>query len=163
MELTDLTALISDAIIDQRYATTNNITGTVLYHDQPVQLQPAAALQLQKVADIFRPQGLRLVLWDAYRPPDVQTKLRAVVHNDDYVLEDSNHCKGLAIDLTLARADGSYLDMGTDFDDFTPRAHPGAAGLTDEQTASRQLLRVIMEQCGFTQWPYEWWHYDYFV
>lgn len=162
MKLAALLPLIPDAIIDQRYATPNNITGTVLYDNLEPQLQVDAAAQLMQAATLFQAHGLRVVIWDGYRPSEVQQKLRAVDEDlDDYILEDSNHCKGLAIDLTLAYPDGTYLDMGTGFDEFTVQSHADATDITIEQAANRQLLRGVMEQCGFSQWPYEWWHYDY--
>ncbi len=165
MKLVDLLSLIPDALVDQRYATTNNITGTILYVDVVPQLEMGAATQLMQAATLFRSQGLRIVIWDGYRPNEVQQKLRAVNDgfNKIYILEDSNHCKGLAIDLTLARPDDTYLDMGTDFDDFSVKSHADATELTMVQINNRQLLRGVMEQCGFRQWPYEWWHYDFAI
>ncbi len=163
MKLVALLTLIPDAVIDQRYATTNNVTGTVLYDNIVPQLQVDAAAQFMQAAALFRAHDLRVVIWDGYRPPEVQQKLRAVnaAYDVEYILEDSNHCKGLAIDLTLARTDGTYLDMGTGFDEFNARSHAHATDITPDQAANRQLLRSVMEQCGFSQWPYEWWHYDY--
>lgn len=161
MQLVSLTSLIPDAILDIRYATGNNIAGRVLYDAAQPELEIVAAEQLVEAAEAFRAQGLRIVIWDGYRTPEVQRQLRAVNSDDHYVLEDSKHCEGLAIDLTLARPDGRYLDMGTDYDDFTPRAHADATELTDEQRANRALLAGTMQSCGFTQWPYEWWHFDY--
>lgn len=163
MNLVAILSLIPDAVIDQRYATNNNVTGTVLYDDVEPRLQVDAAGQLMQAATLFRAHNLRVVVWDGYRPPEVQQKLRAldVAYDVEYIVEDSNHCKGLAIDLTLARADGTYLDMGTGFDEFNVRSHADATDITPAQAANRQLLRSVMEQCGFSQWPYEWWHYDY--
>jgi D-alanyl-D-alanine dipeptidase len=73
----------------------------------------------------------------------------------------SNHLKGLAVDLTLANYDGTYLDMGTDFDDFSERAHVDSALITPDQQANRKILQTAMEAHGYKPWPYEWWHFDY--
>jgi D-alanyl-D-alanine dipeptidase len=162
MNLTDLANHVPDVIIDLRYATPYNVTGQVLYRpDFHAQLDEAAAQQLERAATALHNQGLRMVVWDAYRPEDVQAKLRAINNDNRYVLEESKHCLGLAIDVTLSTNDGKYLDMGTEHDDFTPRAHVDATDLTGEQAHNRALLRETMEQVGFTQWPYEWWHFDY--
>lgn len=163
MSLVELKTLIPDCIVDLPYATTNNITGRVLYVDDDLQpkLDEAAALALKAAAAKLRSQNYKLVIWDAFRPPEVQQSLRQVNSDSRYVLEESNHVKGLAIDLTLASLDGTYLDMGTNHDDFTDKAHADSPELSGAQKANRLILRKAMEQSGFTQWPYEWWHYDY--
>ncbi len=162
MKLVDLSGLLPTAIIDLRYATNRNILGEVLDASVQPLFDERAAQALLNAVTLFSEQDLRIVIWDTYRTPTVQQKLRRAVNYDErYVLEDSNHCKGLAIDLTLARPDGTYLDMGTDHDDFSPRAHANATRLRPEQLANRQLLAVTMQRAGFSQWPYEWWHFDY--
>ena len=161
MQLVDLQPLIPDLIADQRYATANNVTGEVLYHNLPLQLASPAAEALSRAAEDFRAQGLRLVVWDAYRPIEAHAKLRAIEGDTKYVAENSKHCLGVAVDLTLADNDGQYLDMGTDFDDFSPRAHFDASDLSDEQRQHRALLQQTMLSAGFTPWAYEWWHFEY--
>jgi D-alanyl-D-alanine dipeptidase len=124
-------------------------------------LVESAAQQLAKAAELFAGQLLRLVIWDAYRPEAVQEQLRAVNADERYVLSESNHTKGLAIDLTLATPDGVYLPMGSDFDDFSERAHTDFVDLTEVERTNRSQLRQVMEQVGFQGWPYEWWHFNY--
>ena len=162
VNLVDLTGLIPDAILDIRYATTNNFTGRKLYEEAYAQLESKAAEHLVEAADSLRAAGVRLVIWDSYRSPEVQQQLRAVNDDEQYVLEDSMHCQGLAIDVTLARTStGELLDMGTDYDEFSPKAHADATELTQEQVANRRLLSDTMAAHGFKQWPYEWWHFDF--
>lgn len=161
MDLVEILPAIPDAIIDLRYATANNITGEVLYKDLKPQLVKPAVDALVSASTGLRSKGLHMVIWDAYRPLEAQQKLRAANSDDRYVLEVSKHCQGLAIDLTLADNKGVYLDMGTDHDDFTEKAHAGSQVISDEQAANRKLLSDAMEAAGFKQWPYEWWHFDY--
>lgn len=161
MQLVLLRPLLPDAIFDLRYASPRNIVGRPLYSELDAELEEEAAQQLVLVADLLRKQSLRLVIWDAFRSLDVQRQLLAVNSDEKYVLEESNHCKGLAVDVTLADERGRLLDMGTDHDDFTPKAHSDATDLTDEQFANRQALTATMQQAGFSQWPYEWWHFDF--
>ena len=162
MQLVDLAPLISDAVFDLRYNSSRNIIGKPLDNAVSIaQLDKDAAEQLVQAAGLFRQRNLCLVIWDAYRPSEVQEQLRAVFPGTEYVLEESNHCRGLAIDLTLATLDGRMLDMGTDHDDFSLQAHPDATGLTAEQQANRALLISVMQQAGFVVWPYEWWHFDF--
>ena len=66
------------------------------------------------------------------------------------------------MDLTLARADGTELDLGTGFDAFVPEA--GAAALEHidmPARANRRLLFWAMHDQGFTAYIEEWWHFDF--
>lgn len=157
-ELADIQAQIPSAILDIRYATTNNFTGKQLYE------HPVAWLRhepLSKLEEAVKELSHRLVIFDAFRPPEVQQILRSVVDDGNYVAEMSNHCKGITIDVTLADADGNYLDMGTEYDDFTEKAHPGTALISYEQEQNRAILKNALEKHGFVQHQYEWWHFDY--
>lgn len=162
MTLVSLPGLLPNAIFDLRYTTTNNITGMVLGDVVTVaRLEMAAATALRKAASRFQEQDLRLVIWDAYRPEHVQTALRKTDPDKKYVLEHSQHSLGLAVDITLATAEGKLLDMGTDHDDFSERAHPDSKAVSQLQRSNRQLLIDGMREYGFVVWPYEWWHFDY--
>ena len=74
------------------------------------------------------------------------------------------HSSGGAVDLTIVDAQGVPLDMGTDFDDFSPLArtdafeHPHADPICQK---NRRLLYGVLTEAGFTNYPEEWWHYDY--
>lgn len=162
MRLLNPIYLIPDLIVDMRYATTNNFTGRRLYDDATPYLDIHAAAALERAARHFRKQHLRLVWWDGYRSPADQQKLLGVMSDPRFVIpvDESLHCTGRAVDVTLADADGKYLDMGTDFDDFTERAYPDADDIDDDAKANRRLLRQGMEAAGFKIWPYEWWHFD---
>lgn len=163
MDLVDIAAFVPDVIIDLRYATPNNITHRVLYNQKnpKAKLSRVAALRLASAAEEFSQHGLKIVVWDGYRSLAVQKKLLGANNDQRYVLEESKHCKGLAIDLTLAKRNNKLLDMGTDYDDFTEKAHVTANCLTPEQVSNRQILLTTMQRNGFKQWPYEWWHFDY--
>jgi len=81
------------------------------------------------------------------------------------------HITGGAVDVTLrSLADGRQLDMGSAFDDASPESHSacfekdrGRAGEDARKTCrdNRRLLYWAMLDAGFTNYPYEWWHYDY--
>lgn len=159
--LVDITSKIPDAILDIRYATNNNITGSKLY-DKPLALLPPEILdKLVNAANEFRQKGYRIVIFDAWRPIEAQKKLREVCHDDRYVAEISNHCRGVTVDITLADKNGNYLDMGTDYDDFSEKAHIKTDKITQKQKENRKLLRNTMQRLGFAPYPYEWWHFDY--
>jgi len=160
-ELKKISEVIPDCIIDLRYKSPNNVTGMSLYdNDMPALLSAFVLEKLAEAAQLFRQKGLRLVIWDAYRPPSVQKHLRKVSTEEKYVSKISNHSRGIAVDMTLADKHGELLDMGTDFDNFSKLAGDGS-GINNEQLANRDILHSTMTSIGFVQNPYEWWHYAY--
>lgn len=157
-----LVQVIHPAIrIDLAYATEQNFTGRVLYADTRAWLRPEAADALFRAADSFAASGLRLVLLDAFRPTSVQRALWAIRPDPEFVADPaigSDHSRGVAVDVTLANAEG-WLDMGTDFDAALPQSHHDRSDVSTEATANRDLLRRAMIKAGFVANPLEWWHY----
>lgn len=164
-----------------------------MYHMQGVSkaldnmnLRKEATERLISAAKLL-PEGYSLIIFDSYRPIDVQTEifnsfkdqLRAkhpekteedlIRMAETYVSspsidpnKPSPHATGGAIDLSIVQADGKLLDMGTEWDSFD----------IESQTAyfkngnnlyhnNRRLLYEIMTKVGFTNYPEEWWHYDF--
>jgi D-alanyl-D-alanine dipeptidase len=165
--LVDVRTVVPDARIDLRYATANNFVGIPLYPaDARCLIHESVAQGLATAADILRRSGKRLVFWDCYRPHDVQVRMFEKVPNPNWVARPTefarSHESGRSVDVTLA--DGHYgwpLDMGTDFDDFTPRSLAYATeGVTADQQANRAVLRDAMTAGGLTVYSGEWWHFD---
>jgi D-alanyl-D-alanine dipeptidase len=165
--LVDVLSVVPDAFIDLRYATPNNFTGQQLYPTGArCLIHQDMVSGIVTAADILRKNGEVLVFWDCYRPHDVQVRMFAAVPNPNWVARPSeyarSHESGRSVDVTLA--DGHYgwrVDMGTDFDDFSPRSHANAsAGITAAQQANRERLRAAMAAGGLTVYSGEWWHFD---
>jgi zinc D-Ala-D-Ala dipeptidase len=165
--LVDVRSAVPDAIIKLRYATTDNFTGQQLYPaDARCLVHQDLAPGLVAAADVLRKSGEVLVFWDCYRPHDVQVRMFQVVPNPNWVARPTDsarsHESGRSVDVTLA--DGHYgwlIDMGTDFDDFTPRSHAYATdGVTALQQGNRARLRTAMAAGGLTAYSGEWWHFD---
>jgi D-alanyl-D-alanine dipeptidase len=74
--------------------------------------------------------------------------------------QGSNHTRGVAVDLTLAQADGTPLDMGTGFDDMSPRAYHTDDTVPAAVQRNRALLLGLMTVAGWTHYASEWWHYQ---
>lgn len=165
--LVDVRSVLPDAVIDLRYAGANNFVGSPLYPaDARCLIHESLAAGLTTAADVLRRNGLRLVFWDCYRPHAVQVRMFAEVPNPNWVARPTqfarSHESGRSVDVTLADAHyGRLLDMGTDFDDFTPRGLAYATdGVTAAQQANRARLRDAMTAGGLTVYPGEWWHFD---
>jgi D-alanyl-D-alanine dipeptidase len=151
--------------IDLRYATARNFTGQPVYARALPLLHGDAAAGLRRAVDLARPHGLRLKLFDLYRPPEAQWKLWHHTPDPEFLAvpwRGSPHGRGVAVDLTLLDGDGRELDMGTEFDAFTPRSHHGDAGVSAEAQHNRLLLLGLMTAAGFDFYRAEWWHYQLF-
>lgn len=163
--LVDVLSVVPDAIVDLRYATADNFVGVPLYPaDARCLVHESLAGGLAAAANVFRARGLRMVFWDCYRPHEVQVRMFAVVSDPSWVARPSayarSHVAARSVDVTLAGSSG-LLDMGTGFDDFTPRAKAFATdGVTEQQQANRALLRDGMKVGGLSVYPGEWWHFD---
>nr|CRL67407.1 D-alanyl-D-alanine dipeptidase [Mycolicibacterium malmesburyense] len=163
--LVDVRSVVPDAVVDLRYATADNFVGEQLYpSDARCLVDESMAPGLAVAADKLRGGGEALVFWDCYRPHDVQVRMFEVVPDPAWVARPgpyaSSHEAALSVDVTLAR-DGAPVDMGTGFDDFTPRAHAYATeGVTPAARANRARLREAMAAGGLAVYDGEWWHFD---
>lgn len=161
--------------IDLKYATTDNFTGKILYYDTVAYLQRETAEKLHAAGQrlkSLRPD-LRLLVYDATRPLNVQKKMWEAVQNTPYrryvadPKRTSLHNYGAAVDLTLADRNGKPLDMGTAFDHFGEAANVVREDdllkrgiLTPQQVKNRRLLREVMQASGFQSISGEWWHFN---
>lgn len=163
--LVDVLSVVPDAVIDLRYATADNFVGEQLYPaGARCLVHESMAPGLAAAADTLRPGGEVLVFWDCYRPHDVQVRMFEAVPDPSWVARPGNYARSheaaLSVDVTLAR-DGSLVDMGTGFDDFSSRAHAYATeGVTPAARANRARLRDAMAAGGLAVYDGEWWHFD---
>jgi len=173
----DVRSVVPSAVIDLRYTTANNFTHMPLYPaDARCLVHESMAPGLAAASKALASRGDVLVFWDCYRPHDVQVKMFNVVPNPAWVAkpgaEARSHESGRSVDVTIANAQqpcpparqlaGRCLaDMGTDFDDFSPRATAFATdGVSSDQQANRALLRGAMSGGGLSVYSGEWWHFD---
>ena len=154
-------AYVPDAVVDLRYATDNNPYRHRFYNTNNCYLRIDAAEKLKNASELAASYGLRVKVWDAYRPYAVQKELRHYVSDPQWIAQGiSNHNRGEAVDVTLVDRAGGEVDMGTGFDSFSPRAHFACAGLTPAQANHRKILRSLMMNAGFKPISTEWWHFD---
>ncbi len=153
-------------------------------------LRPEVADRLLQASEHL-PQGYRFLIYDAWRPYEVQRSLydeyygalAARAENCGLAEEELHrmtrvfvsyperqkrigyvHSGGGAVDLTILDPDGHELDMGCGFDDFTELAYTRALDSHGELQAARDnrhLLLSVMQEAGFTNYEAEWWHYDF--
>src|SRR5262245_42392510 len=168
-ELVDVRAVDPTIATDVRYATTRNLTGRRLYDPKTVRvlLERPAAEALARVHRALAADGYGLVVFDAYRPWRVTKALwdATAPAQHGYVADPaigSRHNRGAAVDVTLRDlASGRELEMPSDYDDTSERAHPAGDGASAGARANRDRRRGAMEREGFFVHPAEWWHFDW--
>jgi zinc D-Ala-D-Ala dipeptidase len=109
---------------------------------------------------------------------------KSVLFDEGYIAGPTAHSRGSTMDLTLvalpARAQRPYVpgeklascsapqaqrfpdntvDMGTGFDCFDSLAHTLDSRVTGQAMDNRLLLKQLMKDAGFNNYPKEWWHY----
>ena len=148
---------VPDAILDVRYYSAYNFIGRRIdgYERATALLTVEAAKALKEVSDDVMRQGLRLKIYDAYRPTRAvtdfinwtkdtnDTKMKAFFYPNldkallcprGYILAQSGHSRGSTVDLTLVdAATGQELDMGGTFDWFGEESHPNWCGNPETQ------------------------------
>ena len=133
------------------------------------------------------PNGFGLKVFDAWRPYEVQKFLfeeyvAKLQLSENISLKEAEekatrfvsypsldkskpfvHSTGGAVDLTIIDDNDRELNMGTSFDDFSPLAFTDyyESSLNNEIKNNRRLLYNVMTKVGFSNYPSEWWHYDY--
>ena len=166
-DLVELIKLDPTIRLDVRYATTNNLFGTVFYSEPRAFMQRPAAESLVRVNRKLKPMGYGLLVHDAYRPWYVTKVFWDATPADKKLFvadpsKGSRHNRGCAVDITLYDLKTKKpVEMVSTYDETTDRAYPNYPGGTSLQRWHRDLLRAAMEAEGFTVYEAEWWHFDY--
>jgi len=153
----------SDFVYDMKYATEDNFLKAKVYDCAECYLRYKTVKALIKANEAFMKEGLRIKLYDCYRPLDIQKRMWAIVSNPEYVADPAKgsiHNRGGAVDITLVKKSGKELKMGTDFDFFGPEAGHNYEDLSQKVKDNRYLLKRVMLENGFNSFDSEWWHYN---
>ncbi len=166
MTLAAITPPAYDVTIDLRYATPANFTGKPVYARAEAFLHADAARHLSRAIGLAAALGLRLKIFDAFRPSEAQWALWNFRPDPDFIADPrrgSPHSRGVAVDLTLVdAASGKEIDMGTEFDAFTPLSYHGSTEVGVEAQRNRHMLLGLMSAAGWDFYMREWWHYQLF-
>jgi zinc D-Ala-D-Ala dipeptidase len=166
-ELVELTKADPTIKLDVRYATKNNFLGRPVYKQARAFLQRPAAAALVRVNQSLRRQGFGLIVFDGYRPWSVTKVFWDATPEDRKVFvadpsKGSRHNRGCAVDLSMFDlTTGATVQMPSEYDEFTERAHINYECATPESKRLRGILRAAMEAEGFAVYEPEWWHYDF--
>ena len=165
MSLIEIRPQIHGVLLEIAYATANNLTGRPIYARPACYLHEDAAAKLARAVALAQGLGLRLKIFDAFRPPEAQWKLWEFLADPTFVADPrrgSAHSRGVAVDLTLIDADGRELDMGTGFDAPTPLSYHASTEISEAAQRNRFTLLGLMTAAGWDFYAFEWWHYQLF-
>jgi len=165
--LVEITAEKFDVIFDLRYASKNNVCNVAMYSRPFCYLHQDAADNLAKAVEAAKKIGLKIKIFDTYRPLEVQKFMfEKFSATEGFVSNPEGgvipHCRGAAIDLTLTDMAGNELDMGTDFDEFSDLAFHNCQTISADAQRNRLILMGLMTVAGFDFYSKEWWHYQLF-
>ena len=185
--MVDAAVAIPGLDTDIRYAGEHNFTGGRVdgYDAAKCYVHAKVADALARVETGLRNEGLRLRVFDCYRPmravrhfvrwaaePETAA-IKAAYHPridksaliPGYISDRSGHSRGATVDLTLLSCDSSgtceELDMGTPFDFFDARANTRHEGISALQRQNRERLVEAMAREGFENYSMEWWHFTW--
>ena len=179
-----LADFVPQIVQEIRYYSTYNFIGDRIdgYEEPCALLTKEAARALKAVSGEMIVRGLRLKVFDAYRPAcavrhfvlwgieDQDIRMKPYFYPElekqelfakGYIAKQSSHSRGSTVDLTLLdMKTGKELDMGSPFDLFSEISHPNYRGITEEQYENRNILRQAMVRNGFAPLECEWWHFS---
>ena len=162
-ELVRVREYIPDIVVDLKYATEDNFTGTVIYNFSEAYLRYGTVKKLKKVQEEVKKDGFSLKIWDAYRPVSAQFRLWEVCPDDRYVANPnggySSHSRGNTVDITLSDWTGNEVEMPTGFDSFTAKADRDYSDCAEIEREHVTYLEQHMVARGFDPYVSEWWHF----
>jgi zinc D-Ala-D-Ala dipeptidase len=168
-DLVEVTGLDPSIKLDIRYASSNNFLGRPVYAQARAYLQREAAIALVQAHKALRLHGFGIQIFDAYRPWSVTVEFwhgaSPQARQAGYVAkpaEGSRHNRGCAVDVTLYElSSGKAVQMPSEYDEFSERAHPHYSGSNGESQQARERLIQAMKTVGFEVLYNEWWHFDF--
>ncbi len=152
-------------INELKYATQDNFLNQKIYPCAECYLRGEVAKSLMKINAEAKSLGYKLVFFDCYRPYSAQVKMFSIIPDDRYVADPkkgaSNHNRGIALDISLASPEGTLLEMGSEFDEFSEKSHFSYSKISKTARNNRNLLKNLMINGGFEPYENEWWHFSY--
>ena len=192
--MVNIQELCPDILVELKYSTEDNFVGKDMYGDlECAYLEKEFASRVALAQKILKQRNpnYTLLIYDAARPISTQRTMRKIVDGtelEQFVADGKRggrHNYGVAVDLTIATEDGTPLDMGTGFDDFTSAAYVKETPDTSNPTTrtidiyrryaenmvtkgiishtaanNRILLLEVMLEAKLYPYRREWWHYE---
>ena len=155
-------------ILDLKYASAENFLGQDVYSPfglAACYVHPDLRDKLATLHALLAAEGLRLVIYDCFRPIEVQQAMWKILPDSRYVANPARgslHNRGIAVDCALADESGNPLEFPTGFDSFEKKAWQNYVCSKPERKAcvNRDRLRKLMQDAGLVPIRTEWWHFQ---
>ncbi|MDE1919083.1 MAG: D-alanyl-D-alanine carboxypeptidase family protein [Patescibacteria group bacterium] len=153
------------------------------YTGNSIFVRDTLAKKLAVIETEFSRIGYSMQVVYGYRHPEIQEKyfekrkqilrlknptaseieLDELTHRFVAVPSVAGHPTGGAVDVTLVKTDGAFVDMGTKIADFSDveKIETFAKDLTPTQVENRRILRDAMIKEELAPFYGEWWHFSY--
>lgn len=169
------------------YTTTHNAFYKDMYSDfglKEALVHPELYEKLIKLEPKLKELGLKLVIYDAFRPLEVQKFMfeTAPSYLKPYIApppEETSrrgfHPRGVAIDCYLTDMNGNELEFPTkpdafyvgyekdpNFQNYLKKCHCDYKGedVSSEALKNKELLENLMLEIDLEPLPHEWWHFN---
>ena len=152
------------------YATKENFVHEQVYpENMPLLIEEGVWENLILINNELRQYGLRLVIYDGFRPRAVQNKFWDTFfdtynyHNESLVANPkkrgTHNITPNAVDLLVENVDGSPAELPYKFDDFDGRAAINYEECTSEAKKNRDILIRVAEKYGLVVNKSEFFHF----
>ena len=192
--LVNIKDLDKTIIVDLKYSSEDNFVGEDMYGElEDAYFEKEFADRVahaQRILQSRHPE-YTLLIYDAARPISVQRYMHQLVQGtefEDFVADGTRggrHNYGVAVDLTIVHKDGTPLDMGAEFDEFSDAAAVKetpdtsdpktrsvgvyeayilalvAQGVISVEAANNRILLIeVMHEAGLVPYRREWCHFE---
>lgn len=162
-DLVNIIEVIPNMVVDIKYATNENLSGSAIYPNSNCYLKKSTAEKLKKAQAEIEKIGARLKIFDGYRPVSIQKKMWEMIPDERMIANQANgdkHSRGSSVDIALVSIDGKDIDMGSIYDARLPEAERLCPTINEKARMFREILNQVMTNNGFVGSDEFWWHYD---
>lgn len=150
-----------DIMIDMRYGGTNNSTATRIYKFDKAYLRYGTVKKLIEAQKKLSESGLRLVIWDAFRPLEAQISLYYT--QPECMISPAagryvRYNNADAVSVAAVKADGTPIELPSDF--FGENRSRSYTGASAEAKSNAALIDRAMTDAGMVAYlDDEWYSY----
>ena len=156
-------------IVNLKYCSEDNILKRPIYQSKLCLVEVETFKRLQAATTSLWNQGFKLVIWDAFRPIDVQKKMWQLLPDSHLVAlppedEDKSNIvpskyNGMELDLALANKDGKLLPMPSPYEDRSKASWLASHHVQSMEYKYGKVLKTALEDAGFTSQLFCWWKF----
>jgi zinc D-Ala-D-Ala dipeptidase len=155
---------ITDIPKDIKYATCQNFMNEQIYSCEKAYVHKDVLEKLKEVQEELKQVGYSLQILDAYRPEALECKICAAAPKERVFtgnpIEENSHSRGIAVDVTLVKLDGSAVEMPSEYDDFTDKSCRNCPTTSQEAKKHSEILEKAMTKYGFICFENDHWHFQ---